>query len=154
MRGAYKLQEAVDIVTRNPIISASLIAFFTAQILKVIIVLIVYKKLDFSRLVGSGGMPSSHSATVCAMAASVGKVYGTGGGLFAIAAVTALVVMFDASNVRRATGEQAKILNYIMENWGHKKPEFVVKELKELLGHTPVEVFVGAALGIFLGVVL
>jgi hypothetical protein len=148
------MREAVDVVTRNPIISISVIAFFFAQILKVLIVLIIYRKLDFSRLVGSGGMPSSHSATVCAMAASVGKVYGTDTGIFAVAAVTALVVMFDASNVRRAAGEQAKILNYIMENWGYKKPEFVVRELKELLGHTPFEVFVGSALGIFLGVIL
>jgi hypothetical protein len=62
--------------------------------------------------------------------------------------------MFDASNVRRAAGEQAKILNYIMDNWGHAKPEFVLKELKELLGHTPLEVLVGAALGIGLGVIL
>jgi hypothetical protein len=142
------------IITGNPIISASLAAFFIAQILKVIIVLIGYKKLDFRRLIGSGGMPSSHSATVCAMAASVGKheVYGVGSGLFAVAVVIALVVMFDASNVRRAAGEQAKILNYMMDNWEDKKPEFMVKELKELLGHTPVEVIVGAALGVFVGV--
>lgn len=148
------MRTAVDFLTGNRIINAALIAFLVAQTLKVIIVLIKYNKLDFRRLVGSGGMPSSHSATVCAMASSVGRIYGTDSGIFAVAAVMAVVVMFDASNVRRATGEQAKILNYIMENWGYKKPEFVVKELKELLGHTPFEVFVGAALGITLGVVL
>lgn len=147
------VRNAVGFLTGNHIINVALVAFLTAQVLKVIIVLIRYRKLDFRRLVGSGGMPSSHSSTVCAMAASVGKLYGMDSGLFAIAAVTAVVVMFDASNVRRAAGEQGKILNYIMEHWGHQKPEFVVKELKELLGHTPFEVFVGAALGIALGVV-
>jgi hypothetical protein len=147
------MRAAVDYLTGNKIINIALIAFLLAQVLKVVIVLIVYKRLDFRRLMGSGGMPSSHSSTVCAMAASVGKLYGVESGLFAIAAVMATVVMFDASNVRRAAGEQAKILNYIMENWGHQKPEFVLKELKELLGHTPLEVIVGAALGIALGVV-
>ena len=148
------MRTAVDFLTGNRIVNAALIAFLVAQTLKVIVVLLKYNKLDFRRLVGSGGMPSSHSSTVCAMSASVGKIYGTDSGIFAVAVVMALVVMFDASNVRRATGEQAKILNYIMENWGYKKPEFVVKELKELLGHTPFEVFVGAALGITLGVIL
>jgi hypothetical protein len=148
------MRAAVDFFTGNMIINAALIAFIVAQVLKVIIVLIVYRKLDFSRFMGSGGMPSSHSATVCAMAAAVGKLYGVQSGLFAVAAVMAAVVMFDASNVRRAAGEQAKILNYIMDNWGHSKPEFVLKELKELLGHTPLEVIVGAALGIALGISL
>lgn len=148
------MRVAVDFLTGNHIINTALIAFAVAQVLKVIIVLIIYRKFDFRRLVGSGGMPSSHSATVCAMAASAGKMYGIDSGYFAVAAVTAAVVMFDASNVRRAAGEQAKILNYIMENWGHAKPEFVVKELKELLGHTPFEVIVGAALGISLGILL
>ncbi len=145
---------AADFLTGNHAINVSILAFLTAQVLKVIIVLIRYRKIDFRRLIGSGGMPSSHSSTVCAMASSVGKLYGMDSGLFAVAAVTAGVVMFDASNVRRAAGEQAKILNYIMENWGHQKPEFVVRELKELLGHTPFEVFVGAALGIAMGVLL
>jgi hypothetical protein len=148
------MRAAVDFLTGNMIINAALIAFLAAQALKVVIVLIVYKKLDFRRLIGSGGMPSSHSATVCAMASSVGKLYGMDSALFAIAGVTATVVMFDASNVRRAAGEQAKIINYMLENWGHQKPEFFVKELKELLGHTPVEVIVGAALGIAIGLIL
>ncbi|MDR0293560.1 MAG: divergent PAP2 family protein [Oscillospiraceae bacterium] len=148
------MRAAVNFLTGNHIINVALITFTVAQVLKVVILLIVYKKLDFRRLLGSGGMPSSHSATVCAMAASVGKLYGMESGHFAIAAITAAVVMFDASNVRRAAGEQAKILNFIMGNWGHQKPEFVAKELKELLGHTPFEVFVGAALGIALGVIL
>jgi hypothetical protein len=148
------MRAAVDFLSGNKIINAAFIAFLVAQTLKVVIVLIVYRKLDFSRLTGSGGMPSSHSATVCAMAAACGRLYGIESGLFAIAAVMAAVVMFDASNVRRAAGEQAKILNYIMENWGYQKPEFVLKELKELLGHTPLEVIAGAVLGIVLGVIL
>lgn len=146
------MRAAVNFLTGNHIINVSLLAFLTAQILKMIFILIRYKKLDFRRLLGSGGMPSSHSAIVCAMATSVGKLYRLDSGLFAIATVIAIVVMFDASNVRRSAGDQAKILNYILDNWGHQKPEFVVKELKEMLGHTPFEVFAGAALGILFGV--
>ncbi|MDR1669156.1 MAG: divergent PAP2 family protein [Oscillospiraceae bacterium] len=142
----------MNFLTGNHIINVSILAFLTAQVLKMLNILIRYKRLDVRRLLGSGGMPSSHSAIVCAMASSVGKLYRLDSGLFAIAAVIAIVVMFDASNVRRSAGEQAKILNYILENWGHQKPEFVVKELKEMLGHTPFEVFAGAALGLLFGI--
>mgnify|MGYP005776514345 FL=1 len=78
-------------------------------------------------------------------------LYGWSSALFAIAAVLAIVVMYDASHVRKAAGEQAKILNYMMEHWTEMKPELFGKELKELLGHTPIQVFAGAVLGVAIG---
>lgn len=95
-------------------------------------------------------MPSSHSAFVCACASATGNLYGWSRP-FALAAVLAIVVMYDAANVRKAAGEQAKILNYMMEHWMEMKPELFGKELKEFLGHTPVQVIAGAVLGIVIG---
>lgn len=132
---------------------ACVIAWFTAQIIKIIIELILYKKLDLSRIMGSGGMPSSHSSLVCCLATSVGKYVGLDQPLFAVATALAFIVMYDALNVRRAAGEQAKVLNYIMLNWKELKPEMFGKELKELLGHTPIQVFVGALMGITIGII-
>ena len=144
----------VDWFTGNHILNTSILAFATAQILKVIIELATHKKIDFRRIMGSGGMPSSHSAAVVSLATAVGKVCGLRSPEFAIAAVLALIVMYDASNVRRAAGEQAKILNYIMNNWDKTTPEIFGRGLKELLGHTPVQVFAGAALGLAFGLLL
>ncbi|MCL2082047.1 MAG: divergent PAP2 family protein [Oscillospiraceae bacterium] len=148
------MRNAVEFLTGNHILNISILAFVIAQVLKVIIVLIFYKKLDFRRLFGAGGMPSSHSSIVSALAVSVGKMQGYDSVYFAIAAVTAFVVMYDASNVRRCAGEQAKILNYMMEHWDETTPEIFTKKLKELLGHTPFEVFCGAALGIAVGLLM
>lgn len=148
------MRNAVNFLTGNHILNIALLAFLTAQVLKVVIVLLRYRKLDFRRLLGAGGMPSSHSAIVSALAASLAKMYGVESPQFAIAVVVALVVMYDASNVRRAAGEQAKILNYMMEHWSETTPEIFGKELKELLGHTRIEVFCGAVLGIAMGLLL
>ena len=125
-----------------------------AQIFKVILSLIVERKLDFSRFTGAGGMPSSHSALVMALAVAVGRSMGFGSVQFAIAFVFAGVVMYDASGVRRAVGQQAKILNMMVEHWQDDDIEFMNKKLKELLGHTPVEVFAGAILGIMIAVIM
>ena len=135
----------------NLILVLSGSAWAIAQILKVIVVLIQKHKLDWRYVVSSGGMPSSHSAFVCACASATGQLYGFSSPLFALAAVLAIVVMYDASNVRRAAGEQAKILNYMMDHWMEMPPALFGKELKELLGHTPVQVFAGAILGIAIG---
>lgn len=135
----------------NLILVLSGLAWATAQVLKVIVVLIQRKRLDWRLIMSSGGMPSSHSAFVCACASATGQLYGYSSPLFAIATVLAMVVMYDASNVRRAAGEQAKILNYIMEHWMEMRPANMTKELKELLGHTPIQVFAGAILGISVG---
>ncbi len=136
-----------DIIVSNEIISVSLLAWFTAQILKVILVLIGQKKIDFSRFVGAGGMPSSHSAFVVSLATMIGKNVGISSPEFAIAIAFAMVVMYDASGVRRAAGQQARIINKLVNHWGENDPQFVEKQLKELLGHTPFEVLVGALLG-------
>ena len=128
------------------------VAWAIAQTLKVVVVLLTKRRLDWRYIWASGGMPSSHSAFVSACAASTGRLYGFSSPLFAISAVIAFVVMYDAANVRKAAGEQAKILNYIMEHWNEMRPEIFGKELKELLGHTPLQVIAGALLGVLVGV--
>lgn len=140
-----------DFFTGNLILNLSILAWAIAQLLKVAVVVIQRGKLDWRFVLSSGGMPSSHSAFVCACAAATGHLYGWSSALFALAAVLAIVVMYDAANVRHAAGEQAKILNYIMEHWTQMRPEIFGKELKELLGHTPLQVFFGALLGIAVG---
>ena len=139
------------ILTYNLALSLALLAWTAAQVIKVIINLITEKKLDFQLFISSGGMPSSHSAIVCACSSAVGYLYGCSSGAFAVAVIMSLVVMYDAANVRHAAGEQAKILNYIMEHWNQMRPELFAKQLKELLGHTPIQVFFGALLGIVVG---
>ena len=148
------MKNAVDVLTGNRILNVTILAFFVAQGLKVILTLIQEKRFNPERLFGSGGMPSAHSATTCALAVSVAKVMGTASPEFAIAAVFACIVMYDASNVRRAAGEQARILNYIMDHWHDTEPELFKANLKELLGHTPLQVFCGAVLGIGLALVI
>lgn len=140
-----------EFLTGNLILNLSILAWAVAQVLKVTVVILQQGRLDWSVVLSSGGMPSSHSAFVCACATVTGYLYGWSSGLFAVACVMAVVVMYDAANVRHAAGEQAKILNYIMDNWTQMRPEFFGKELKELLGHTPLQVFFGALLGIAVG---
>jgi len=105
-------------------------------------------------LFGAGGMPSSHSAFVTALAVTAARYCGLGSSEFALAAAFAIVVMYDAAGVRRAAGEQAKIINYMMDHWSETTPERFHKELKELLGHTPVEVIAGALLGTLIGLLI
>lgn len=135
------------------VLVTSILAWFTAQVIKVLLSLLENKKFDFRRLVGSGGMPSSHSAFVTSLAAAVGLEKGFSGVEFAICAVFALVVMYDAAGVRRAAGQQARILNKLVEQWEKSDFSDTDKRLKELLGHTPKEVFVGAFLGITIAVI-
>lgn len=137
----------------NLILILAAVAWALAQVLKVVVVMVTRHRLDWRYVWASGGMPSSHSAFVCACAASAGMLYGFSSPVFAIAAVLAIVVMYDAANVRKAAGEQAKILNYMMDHWNEMKPELFGKELKELLGHTPFQVIMGALLGIVVGLV-
>lgn len=134
-------------------LATAIISWFAAQLVKVVLVLISSKKLDFGRFVGSGGMPSSHSALVCSLTTAIGCTEGVSSGLFAVCAVFSLVVMYDAAGVRRAAGQQAKILNRLVETWGKVEHSETEKKLKELLGHTPKEVFVGAILGIGIGLI-
>lgn len=135
----------------NKILWASVFSWFVAQLLKVIIVLLQEKRFDFSRMVGSGGMPSSHASFVTTLAVMVGLDKGFDGAAFAICFVLALVVMYDASGVRRAAGKQATILNQIVEHW-EENAKIQGERLKELIGHTPFEVIAGAFLGILIAI--
>lgn len=141
-----------NIFMGNLILSLSVLAWALAQVLKLVVVLITERRWDWEHILSSGGMPSSHSATVCACASSVAYLHGFGSTYFALAAVLAVVVMYDAFNVRRETGEQAKILNYMMDHWNQMEPgEIFDKALKELVGHTPLQVLMGALLGAAVG---
>ena len=115
------MRNVVDFFTGNLILNLSILAWALAQILKFVVTLVTKRKLDFRHILSSGGMPSSHSAFVCACASSMGYIYGWASPVFTISAVVAIVVMYDASNVRRAAGEQAKILNYMMEHWSEMR---------------------------------
>ncbi len=146
------MRNVVDFLTGNLILNTAIIAWALAQGLKLIITRITEKRWDWRHILSSGGMPSSHSAAVCACAASVGYLYGLSTPLFAIAAVMAVVVMYDAANVRRETGKQAVILNYMMEHWNEMRPEERFDmTLKELVGHTPLQVLMGSLLGAAVG---
>ena len=139
-------------MTGNIILDLSIVAWFFAQVIKILVNWVVSNEFDLHILVSSGGMPSSHAAFVCSMTASIFKLYGVESPYFAIATILSLVVMYDACNVRRAAGEQAKILNHIMDHWTELTPAHMGKELKELLGHTPLQVFMGAILGTIVGI--
>lgn len=139
----------IDIVT-NKCIYLPVCLWAVVQVTKLIIEYIKTKKINFRRLVGAGGMPSSHSAIVCSLASCVGKQYGFNSGVFAIAFIMALIVMYDATGVRRSAGKQAAILNKMLETPQMSKIE-VQGKLVELLGHTPIQVFVGAIIGFVVG---
>ena len=124
--------------------------WLSIQIFKFLYEWIVNKRIDFHRLLGAGGMPSSHSAVVCSLAAMVGREIGYGSPEFAMAVILALIVMYDACGVRRAAGKQASILNKIIRTPGMTNLE-VQEKLTEALGHSPTQVFVGALLGIIIG---
>ena len=131
------------------------VPFFTwlsIQVFKVVWDIIKNKKFNFKRLVGAGGMPSSHSAVVMTITVMVGKEAGFGSYAFALAFIFSLIVMYDAAGVRRAAGEQASVLNKIIETPGLSGVE-VQKRLLEALGHTPTQVFVGALIGIIVGAI-
>ena len=136
----------------NRVLIISGASWMMAQIIKTIIDVIVNRELNPERLIGSGGMPSCHSATVCALATSSGLTYGLGSHAFAISCILAIIVMYDARGVRRETGNQAVLLNQMMDFFKtldpQKKMEFNQEKLKELIGHTPLQVVVGALLGI------
>ncbi|MDR1116980.1 MAG: divergent PAP2 family protein [Oscillospiraceae bacterium] len=149
-----KAQDVFDIIFSNHLINVALLAWFIAQVLKVLIEAFLHRKVNFRRLVGGGGMPSSHAACVCALAAAACKTLGISSPIFGVAAVLAFIVMYDASNVRQAAGEQAKILNYMIKHWKETTPEIFGKELKEFIGHTPFQVIIGAALGIGIGILI
>ena len=136
-----------------PVLLIAIAAWAIAQVLKLLIATAVYRKFDITYLTTGGGMPSSHSALVCACAASTAFVTGLDSPVFAVAAVMAFIVMYDAAHVRLETGKQAKVLNQLMRNLGESRPETFEEDLKELIGHTPLQVAVGAVVGVIVGLI-
>jgi acid phosphatase family membrane protein YuiD len=132
---------------------APLVAWTIAQAAKVIYTSVRQKRLNLRVLAETGGMPSSHSAIVMGLTASVGRNSGLSSAEFAIALIFSFVVMYDAAGLRRAAGRQAEILNRLVEDLVHMRG-VQEQKLRELLGHTPVEVLVGAVLGIAVGIIL
>lgn len=137
----------------NQILFFSVLSWLVAQMTKGIIQLVTEGRVTLRRCLASGGMPSSHSAMVTCCAATTGILYGFGSSMFAIACVMAIVVMYDACNVRRQSGEQAKAINLILENWNNMTPELQALRLKVLLGHTPLQVILGALIGLLIAVI-
>ncbi|HEU5375062.1 MAG TPA: divergent PAP2 family protein [Ktedonobacteraceae bacterium] len=137
----------------NHILVAAFLAWLVAQVSKTVYEFVRYRQLKFNRLVSSGGMPSSHSALVTSLATATGRVTGIASPSFAIAVVLAGIVMYDAAGVRRAVSIQARILNQMIDEAYQGKP-FAEKRLRELIGHTPIQVLVGALLGIGIGLIV
>jgi len=141
-------------VIQNNVLVAAMVAWAIAQLAKVILYTIVNKEFKFERMVGSGGMPSSHAATVCALTTAAAKQYGAGSFEFAISFVLAAVVLYDARGVRLETGKQAVTITAIIDHFLKEGtiielPNF---ELKELIGHTPFQVLIGGLMGIGIGI--
>ena len=133
----------------NEIIFIAIISWAAAQIIKMILDVIATGKIDWELMFSSGGMPSSHSSFVCSMATAVGLSRGFDSVEFAISFVLAIVVMYDAAGVRRAAGSHAVVINKLLDNLNIKIDE----NLKELLGHTPIQVGAGAILGIIIAII-
>lgn len=152
------MQYIIDFL-HNRVLITSISAWAIAQIIKTIIDLCFNKKVNFERLIGSGGMPSCHSSTVTALATISGFVYGVKSFEFAISCIIAIIVMYDARGVRRETGNQAVLLNQIMDyfrNMDKSQPkiEFNQNKLKELIGHTPLQVLIGSILGFIIAIIM
>ena len=141
------LQKAIA----NKYLYIPFLVWFCIQIFKVIYDLITTKKFNFKRIMGAGGMPSSHSAVVTCLSTLIGKSEGEDTPIFAVSVIFAMIVMYDAAGVRRAAGKQAHLLNKIVETPGLSGME-VQERLVEVLGHTPLQVLVGATIGIVVGV--
>ena len=138
---------------QNKYIYIPILLWFFIQLFKVICDLVRTKKFNFKRIMGAGGMPSSHSAIVTSLAIMIGKYEGVDTPIFALSLIMAFIVMYDACGVRRAAGKQAALLNKIIETPGLTGVQ-VSERLVEVLGHTPVQVFVGALLGVVVGILV
>ncbi|NTU27184.1 divergent PAP2 family protein [Bacillus tequilensis] len=153
----------MELLTNFPLLS-SLAAIIFAQVIKVPIQFIVSRRLDWSLVTSTGGMPSSHSAAVTALSTGVALEHGLGSSLFAVSAIFAVITMFDATGVRRHAGEQATVLNKLVidfnrfvneaKDFPKAEDKEKQKKLKELLGHQPIEVFFGGLTGILLTFIL
>jgi acid phosphatase family membrane protein YuiD len=150
MRAALRdIWSVFVMIVTNRIFIATFFSWFVAQSLKILINLIKTGKIDFRMLVGTGGMPSSHTATVTALSMSVGLTTGFSSAVFMVSLGYCIVVCSDAMGVRRAAGKQARVLNMMMDEFGSSKFH-AEKRLKELLGHSPIEAFMGILLGMII----
>lgn len=143
---------ALSELISNKVLWVAVLSWFIAQFLKVVITLLQEHRLDLSKFWASGGMPSSHSSFVMALTGSVGRLYGFDSTYFAIAMVFSFIVMYDAANVRLEAGKQAAVINQIielLENPGLNPEE----RLKEILGHTPLQVLAGGILGVLVSII-
>jgi acid phosphatase family membrane protein YuiD len=142
-----------NILPGSIVLWAAGLSWLLAQLLKTLRYFILTHKLNLSYIVASGGMPSSHSALVTGLATAVGRVDGFTSTTFAIAAVLAGIVMYDAAGVRQAVSKQARLLNMMLDDFFHERG-INERRLQEFIGHTPVQVFAGALLGIAIGILL
>ena len=141
-------------LTTNPVIDCALLAWFLAQLIKVILEAVITRRLDARLFVSSGGMPSSHSALVVACTAAIGKLYGMNGPYFALAVILSAVVMYDACNVRRSAGDTARLVNQLLAHVEKLTAEDFADDLREVMGHTPLQVLMGALLGLGVGLLV
>ena len=137
-------------IFNNKFLCVPFCVWLAIQIMKFITDWIVNKKPNFKRLVGAGGIPSSHSAVVATLTTLIGQEYGVESGIFAMSCVFSAIVMYDAAGVRRAAGKQATLLNKLVEN-ATNSGIVVSEKLVEVLGHTPLQVLVGAIIGVLVG---
>jgi len=144
------LMSPLNQLAQNRVLWCSFAAWLAAQLIKTIRSLILTRRLNLSYITASGGMPSSHSALVVGLATAIARLDGMQSTSFALAAVLAGVVMYDAAGVRLAVSKQARILNLMLEDFFHERG-FSEQRLHELIGHTPVQVFAGALIGIIFG---
>ena len=147
------MQEFCRAVFDNKVFIITMAAWILAQTIKVFLGVVRERRFNFRWFIGTGGMPSSHAAGATALATTCGLYVGFDSVIFALATVFALVTMFDAQGVRRQTGQQAEILNMILDDiyW---KGKVETDRMKELIGHTPVQVFIGAVIGFFTALIL
>lgn len=141
-------------LTANPIVDCALLAWFLAQLTKVVLTAILLRRLDLRLFVSSGGMPSSHSALVVSAAVAIGKLHGVSGPAFALAVILSAVVMYDACNVRRSAGDTARLVNQILAHVEKLTAEDFADDLREVMGHTPLQVLMGALLGMGVGLLV
>ncbi|MNC12716.1 Divergent PAP2 family protein [compost metagenome] len=145
----------INDILNNKVLLSVFMGWLCAQLLKTVIYVIIHKKFNAGRLVGAGGMPSSHSSSVTALATAAGIQYGLDSFAFAISAVFAIIVMHDARGVRKEAGEHAKILNQLgtlLHSHGNQPSPQII--LKEFVGHTSFQVFVGAVIGIVVALLM
>lgn len=154
-KGNIIFMNQLELLFHNQLLISAILGWMVAQVLKTAIHVYLTKSFIPERLVGSGGMPSSHSSTVCALSTAAGICCGIDSTTFALAAILAIIVMYDAIGVRRETGIQAKIINEMMELFTSMDKELSREDkLKELIGHTPLQVLMGAILGVLIAVLV